>query len=62
MYLMNYKMWRSLAMASNKNSQNLLNKNDPYTLLSSGIVDRSIILALLSLVLLSWFINSFLIA
>jgi len=48
-------------MASNKNSQNLLNKNDPYTLLSSGIVDRSIILALLSLVLLSWFINSFLI-
>ncbi|VAX12622.1 hypothetical protein MNBD_GAMMA24-1416 [hydrothermal vent metagenome] len=49
-------------MTNNKDSQNLLDKNNPYTLLSSGIVDRSIILALLSLVLLSWFINSFLIA
>ncbi len=49
-------------MANNKNSQDLLDKDNPYTFLSSGIVDRSIILALLSLVLLSWFINSFLIA
>lgn len=48
-------------MANSKNSQNLLSKNNPYTLLSSGILDRSIILALLSLILLSWFINSFLI-
>ncbi len=48
-------------MANNKNCQNLLSKNNPYTFLSAGIVDRSIILALFSLVLLSWFINSFLI-
>ncbi len=49
-------------MATNKDSQNLFSKNNPYTILSSGIFDRSIIIALLSLVSLSWFINSFLIA
>ncbi len=47
-------------MADSKNSQNLLNKTPSCTLPRSGIFDRSIVIALLSLVLLSWFINSFL--
>jgi len=49
-------------MPNSKDSQNLFSKNDPYTFLYSGVFDRSIVVALLSLVLLSWFINSFLIA
>ena len=49
-------------MPNNKDSQNLFNKSNPYTFLYSGVFDRGIVLALLSLVLLSWFINSFLIA
>lgn len=48
-------------MPSNKDFQQLPNENTPGVFLSSAIFDRGIVLALLSLVLLSWFINSFLI-
>ena len=53
-------------MANSKHSQNLLNQNltdkDIHDIFSSAkIFDRSIIIALLSLVLVSWFINHFLI-
>ncbi|VAX08736.1 hypothetical protein MNBD_GAMMA25-925 [hydrothermal vent metagenome] len=47
-------------MATKKDTQNLLNKITPYSM-CSGIFDYSIIIALLSLVSLSWFINNFLI-
>jgi len=49
-------------MPNNKDFQELHNENTPCVFLHSAIFDRGIILALLSLVLLSWFINSFLIA
>ncbi len=46
-------------MTTNKGSQNLCSKNKP--LMSLGVFDRSIIIALLSLVFMSWFINGYLI-
>ncbi len=47
-------------MATKKDTQNLFNKTIPC--MSSGIFDCSLIIALLTLVSVSWFINSFLIA
>jgi len=47
-------------MANSKNSQKLVSETNPRTFPYTEIFDRSILIALLSLVLLSWFINSFL--